>query len=362
MKMKKVSVIMPAYNAEKYIADSIESVLGQTYPNLELIVIDDKSTDSTAEIAAQYASKYPNIKLIVNGKNALVGYSRNIGVLSSTGEYIAFIDADDMYRNDYLEKLVSALEEKQVNIAMCKHRQFIGKKCTSKDNSSGRVKVINVKQNPKFLLKARGYCWNKLYKREIFNRLSFPINITFEDIPFAYPALVLGEDIAFVDEELYHYRRNLSGITITNKKVPQRGVLDLYYASAELGKNYQLVKTDDRLDQTITEIMHSVLSIATLDSSCWVQLSRKDYKRIVNLFAFLANRKYNLTVSTNNCMQEEMHSRLLYFLRLKLVESIVDKDFYTDKIDEEILAEIGEIIDKYSEQASLIDVKQKRNK
>ena len=107
--MKKVSVIMPAYNADKYISDSINSVLNQSYKNIELIIVDDKSTDNTAQIAQYYASMYPNIKVIINSENSLAGYSRNVGVYHSSGEYIAFIDADDIYREDYLEKLVKAI-------------------------------------------------------------------------------------------------------------------------------------------------------------------------------------------------------------------------------------------------------------
>ena len=358
--MKKVSVIMPVYNSEKYIEDSIESVLNQTYPNVELIIIDDKSTDASAQIASSYASKYPHIRLIVNGQNALTGYSRNIGVMHATGEYIAFIDSDDMYREDYLEKMVSALEKNNVSIAMCKHRQFIGRKCSAKDNSTGDVRVIDIKKNAKFLMNAQGYCWNKIYKREIFDTLNFPTHITFEDIPFTYSVFVLEQKIAFVDEELYHYRRNINGITMSNKRIPKRGILDLYYASAELGKNYNLVKRDNSLDYSIKEIMHSVMYISALDASCWLQLPNREYKRIINLFVFLANRKYGLTIESNELIQQQMRNRLLYFLRMKLVESSIDKDFYTDHTDEEILAEIGQIIDEFTSPLLIQDVKEKK--
>ena len=356
--MKKISVIMPVYNVEKYIQDSIESVLNQTYPNIELIIVDDKSTDSSSQIAARYAAKYPNVKLIANAKNALVGYSRNIGVLNATGDYIAFIDGDDMYAPRYLEKLAQAIEENHVSISMCKYRQFVGRKCTLKDKKSPNVEVIDLEQKPEFLTTTRGYCWNKLYRRELFDTLSFPSHITFEDIPFTYPMFVLWQKIAFVDEELYHYRRNVTGITITNKRIPQRGILDIYYAAAELNKNYQLVKNNDKLDRRMQEIMHSVLYISALDASCWVQLPHKDYKRIINLFVFLANRKYNLTIDTNEQMQQEMKSRLLYLLRIKLVEVSIDKKFYTEQSDEEILEEIGHLIDQYVNPLLVEDVKE----
>lgn len=347
--MKKVSVIMPMYNVEKFVSNSIESVLNQTYSNFELIIIDDKSTDSSCEIASEYASKYPNIRLVINAKNSLVGYSRNVGLLYAEGEYISFIDADDMYRSDYLEKLVNALEENNVDIAMCKHRQFVGNKCIGQDNSSGEVRVVDVIEEPQFLNAARGYCWNKVYRREIFDKLRFQTGITFEDIPFTYPALILAQKIAYVDEELYHYRRNINGITFTNKRIPQRGVLDLYSSAAELDKNYQLVKQDDKLDKFMRELEHSVLYISALDASCWVKLPHKDYKRVVNLFAFLANRKCGLTLEENSYMRLEKGNRMLYFLRLLFLDLIIDKSFSTDKTDEEILEEIGIIIDTYTD-------------
>lgn len=358
--MKKVSVIMPMYNVGKFVADSIESVLNQTYSNFELIIIDDNSSDSSYEIASQYAAKYPNIWLVSNPKNSLAGYSRNIGVMYAEGEYISFLDADDMYRSDYLEKLVMALEENDVSIAMCKHRQFVGKQCKAKDNSTGKVSVIDINENQRFLANARGYCWNKLYKREIFEQLSFPVEITFEDIPFTYSALVLAQKIAYVDEELYHYRRNVSGITMTNKRVPQRGILDLYYSASELEKNYQLVKRDNKLDKIMRELTHSVLYISALDASCWIQMPHKDYKRIVNLFAFLANRRFGLTLAENDYMQLEKRNRILYFVRLLFLKFILDKNFYTNKTDKEILEEIGSIIDNYIESTTSKDEAKKK--
>lgn len=356
--MKKVSIIMPVYNTEKYIAQSIESVLNQTYQNIELIIIDDKSTDNSFRIAREFAKRYNCIKLIENNRNYLVGHTRNIEIEMATGEYIAFIDSDDMYTPNYIEKLVSALEEHSVLIAMCKHRQFIGKRCLSKDNSSGKVEVIDIAKRPSILNKARGCCWNKMYHRSIFDKLRFPTGIIFEDVSFSYAALISAQQIAFIDSELYHYRRNLTGITMTNKRIPQKGILDLYYASAELEKNYKLVKKDNQLDKIMRDIMHSILYISVLDSSCWLQLPHKDYVRIVNLFAFLANRKYGLTVDTNDYMGNAKREQIIYFLRLKFVEFALDKDFFSAKSDEENLLETEQIIDSYLTKNS-VKVKKK---
>lgn len=105
-----VSVVIPAYNAEKYISYALDSVLMQTYTEYEIIVVDDCSTDGTFEIVKEYADEYPNIKLYRNQKNSGVSYSRNFGVSVACGAYIAFLDSDDMWEKEKLQKQVEMLE------------------------------------------------------------------------------------------------------------------------------------------------------------------------------------------------------------------------------------------------------------
>lgn len=106
-----ISVIMPAYNSEKYIAKSIESILSQTYKNFELIIIDDCATDRTAEIIDIYCKKDNRIKKITNEKNSGVAYSRNQGVFQSLGDWIAFCDSDDVWEEAKLQKQVELLKK-----------------------------------------------------------------------------------------------------------------------------------------------------------------------------------------------------------------------------------------------------------
>lgn len=105
-----VSVVIPAYNAEAYIAEAIESVLNQTYPNFELIIIDDKSPDQTLMIAKSYESKDSRVKVIENEKNVGVGGNRNRGIAEAGGEYICWLDSDDISLPDRVEKQVEYLE------------------------------------------------------------------------------------------------------------------------------------------------------------------------------------------------------------------------------------------------------------
>ena len=106
-----ISVIMPAYNAAKFISMAIESVLSQTYVDFELIIIDDCSKDATYSIAKSYAERYPYIILLQNAKNSGVSASRNYGIDMARGKWIAFLDSDDMWRNDKLEKQIALIRE-----------------------------------------------------------------------------------------------------------------------------------------------------------------------------------------------------------------------------------------------------------
>lgn len=114
--MKKISVILPTYNSEKYIEKCVKSILNQTYSNIELIIIDDNSTDSTPRLLTQYAEHDQRIKLIINSKNKGTGASRNIGLSQLTGYYTTFMDHDDWQDLDRYEKMIQQLEQDHTDI------------------------------------------------------------------------------------------------------------------------------------------------------------------------------------------------------------------------------------------------------
>ena len=127
--MSLVSVIMPAYNTEPYIASSIESVLNQTVADIELIIVNDGSTDNTLEIATQFAEKDKRVT-VISQKNQGVSVARNKGLSIATGQFIAFLDSDDLYEHTFLEKLLNRIHEENCDIAYCgfKHIKFNDRK------------------------------------------------------------------------------------------------------------------------------------------------------------------------------------------------------------------------------------------
>ena len=310
--MKKVSIIVPVYNTSRYVEKCINSILNQTYKNIEVIIVEDYSTDCSRDIIKQYSSN-PNVKIVLQPYNMGAGYARNIGINYALGEYISFIDSDDIISPYMIEKLV------------------------------------DLEQDKNFLLFSKGYCWNKLYKRNILDKIKFPEGIKFEDSAFTYPILIRAEKIAYTDEKLYNYRRNPNGITMLNKKAANSGIVDLYYTSEKLKNNYQLIRKNSTFDESINFLAHAYMYIGALDSLCWCNISNEDRKKIVNYFTYMADRKYDITYLENPVILNNM-KRLTYLLRIKLLEQLKNYDYYTYYSDKKILDEILEIVSKYNEK------------
>ena len=125
--IEKISVIIPVYNDEKYLAQCLDSVLRQTYSNLEIILVDDGSTDSTPELCEKYREKYANIR-ILHKKNGGVGSSRNAGLEMATGEYVLFVDHDDLLSETHIEELYKLLKKNDADIAVGNFNHFIEEK------------------------------------------------------------------------------------------------------------------------------------------------------------------------------------------------------------------------------------------
>ncbi|HJC74839.1 MAG TPA: glycosyltransferase [Candidatus Mediterraneibacter faecavium] len=175
--MKLVSVIIPAYNAEKTIARCLQSVINASYQNLEVIVVDDGSTDKTASICQNYAEKDRRIKVICQSNLGVVE-ARKLALYYSTGEYISFVDSDDTMSVKMIEKLTEAMELKYVDIAVCGYEvvwdDHLERAQYEKEVTLGNTyDILDAYINGG----VRGFLWNKLYKRELFEDMQWPENM-----------------------------------------------------------------------------------------------------------------------------------------------------------------------------------------
>lgn len=222
MSNSKVSVIVPVYKGEKYLKECIDSILNQTYSNIEIILVDDESPDLCPKICDEYALKDKRVK-IIHKQNGGVSSSRNTGIDSSTGEWIAFIDQDDIYDKNFLKTLYDLCIETGSDISQCDHICFKNEDLKLDDDIERKVKLIDKFEFAKKLWNYHDrpdaiYIWKKLYNRKIFDNARFPDGKRWEDNYFMSLAIDNANRIAYINKPLYYYRIHDGGTVTTSFK------------------------------------------------------------------------------------------------------------------------------------------------
>jgi len=203
MQKELISVIVPCYNVSKYVSKCLDSILNQTYKNLEIILVEDCSTDNTLEILKEYEKKDKRIKLIKNKKNGGLSHARNVGIKESTGKYIGFIDSDDYIDLDFYEKLYTSIKENRSEIAICDMKVVYEEKKVeqiSKCYTGTKFNLLNIVNSGL----AASAC-NKLFKKDLISKYEFAEGKVNEDIAVVIPALVNAKLISYVDKVYYYY-------------------------------------------------------------------------------------------------------------------------------------------------------------
>ena len=212
MPEKKVSVVMPIYNAERFLAEAVESVINQTYKNWELLLVDDCSKDGSLEIARRYEAEDNRIRVIASTQNQGAAMSRNMGIKEATGEYIALLDSDDVWVTTKLEKQIALIQEKNVVIVYCSY-DFI--------DESGKpiLKPYIVPEHTNFekmLISSVMSCSTVLIESEFFKKHLFKTEFYHEDYVLWMEMLKENIDVAGLADVYAHYRK-VSGSRSDNK-------------------------------------------------------------------------------------------------------------------------------------------------
>ena len=208
--MPKVSVIVPVYNVEKYITRCLTSLVNQTIDDLEIILVNDGSTDNSEKLIKQFKKDYKNI-IYVKKENGGLSSARNFGLIYATGEYIAFLDSDDYVDKSIYQKMYEKAKATNSDYVEC---DFIWKYPDNEKIDVG----FRYKDKKEMFEKARVVAWNKLIKREIIinNKLEFPVGLYYEDVEFFYKLLPYINNFSFVEEPLIYYVQR--GNSIVNKQ------------------------------------------------------------------------------------------------------------------------------------------------
>ncbi|MGN0431382.1 MAG: glycosyltransferase family 2 protein [Lachnospiraceae bacterium] len=234
---KKVSIIVPVYNAEKYIEETVASVRAQTFKDWELLLVDDSSTDNTAQVLEEMLKKEPDGRIrILSKENGGAARARNYGLAYATGRFVAFLDADDLWSSDKLEKQLAFMEEKQAAFS------FTGYEFAD-ENGRGTGKVVKVPetlvykqalQNTTIFTSTVIFDTEKIKKEN----LEMPI-IKSEDTALWFRVLRTGITAYGLNENLVRYRR-VSGSLSSNKLEALRRIWNLYRKSEHLSVPYSI--------------------------------------------------------------------------------------------------------------------------
>lgn len=208
--MMKLSIIVPVYNAEKYLEDCIRSILTQKFSDFELILINDGSTDNSGDICDTYSEKHDNIK-VIHQKNCGQSVARNIGLNVAKGDFIGFVDSDDWIHKEMYYVLINLAIIKNADIVACNFYVMNRNGTFSTFTSSVQNLEFNKDEAMREIYKNRILSFspcNKIYRRNIFDNLRFIENIIFEDMDLSYKLIYNSEKIVYTNNPLYYYRYN----------------------------------------------------------------------------------------------------------------------------------------------------------
>lgn len=217
-----ISIVVPVYNVEKYLNRCVESLLSQTYENLEIILVDDGATDNSGKLCDEYLIKDKRVK-VIHKENGGLSDARNVGLENSNGKYIAFIDSDDYIGKDFVKVLYNMCTENNANIAQCSYEIV---RDTQKDSTSNKVEnknnIVNMSgTNAIYNIFGEKYveytvAWNKLYEKSLFNNIKYPKGKLHEDEATTYKLFYEAKNVAVTNQKLYYYY--IRANSITNKK------------------------------------------------------------------------------------------------------------------------------------------------
>lgn len=302
-----ISIIMPAYQSEKWIEESINSVIMQKYKNVELIIVNDGSTDSTESICRTLMAQYPQIHLI-NQKNGGVAKARNVGMQNAKGEYLLFLDADDKYAADFLEECVPIIENKKPDLLFF---DFTLQKKECERNYSGNYEdgLVNKEDIPLFVKTAlksnlMQNIGNKFYKKEIFSKMNFREDLTIcEDVIFALQAIQISNSVYYRKKSYYYYR------FVNNTSLSQNKTINYYKDHLEFLREVKLCwGKDEKYNEWYylyyMDVMNSILQKLSVNP--------KLLKRVCDLIANESEMTIAKTRAIRCLTKSETKKKLIY--------------------------------------------------
>lgn len=346
--MARISIIIPVYNAEKYLDACLQSIENQTFRDYQIIAIEDQSTDNSFEILKKHEEKDKHkIVVLQNPKNMGAGSSRNRGLQVADSEYIGFVDSDDKIHETMYQSLWTASQETNADIA--RGNRFIvynnlNLSMLGRDGNYHQKRIIVPKEELDYTSREYPSVTNKLFKRELIGDSKFPEDLKWEDYPFCIPKLFHADKVVTVPEAEYYYRVNINGTTMKDaRKIPKQ-LLDIFTASdriiEEVLKDYPTKEIEEQLN--FIAIQNSLQRMRDILFS---NVSYKQKKELLAALSALITKKYGAW-QTNSYYQIYKKNRFAYQLRMDIIEKIIESSSKVEGSEEELTSSIQKILKK----------------
>ena len=332
----ELSVIIPVFNAEDYIKECLDSVVDQSLGigNIEVIIVNDNSCDSTLDIISQYTDKYPSFKLISNKSNLGPGESRNMALKEVSSDYVTYLDADDFISQNAYEDALSKINEFNADLLIYNWETYTGSDYVEpinihQQNTLENKLITDIKQNPKLFLSTAP--WNKIYHRSLFKYLKFSKGF-YEDNIVAILALINAKRIFLSKDSIYYYRKN-SDSTTENITVDSsihlsnsiKEIFDLRYEYPEFLNDLKLLNINFIYDILFWTYYYNwaladELKIINKLKSVIIPLKKEDIDRFKQLFPDKLSYEKDI-LDLDKYDAETFLAKYKYFNRLNKVNS-----------------------------------------
>lgn len=314
-----ISIIVPIYNVEKYINRCVDSIINQTYKNLEIILVDDGSPDNCPKICDDYENKDSRVSVIHKSNGGLMS-ARQAGLRAANGDYVGFVDGDDWIEPDMYEKLALSAEKYHSDLVFCeflyafpdkdvKSGQNPPKEYFTKQDLEKEIYPTMLFREPYYSFGVNPCCWSKLFKKELLESVLYNVTPKVkigEDAAFTYPALLNAKSVSYVGEYLYHYRNNPEAMTKKYDSRMENYIFIPYDILNEAFGKTKYAYLNNQLNFFLLFLVNGLLrNEASPDCNKSLKEKRQLLKRLVN------NDALQTAIREMDCSVLPFHTRLI---------------------------------------------------
>lgn len=275
-----VSIIVPVYNVERYIHRAIDSIISQSYKNLEIILVDDGSLDNCPHICDEYALKDNRIK-VIHKKNGGLSDARNVGIDIINGEYITFVDSDDYIATNAIERLIQEIRVQNTDALCCSYylidsngEIYDCRKCEKNFKYTG-TDAAKLLINDLF---PYNFAWAKLYKKKLFEGIRFPVGRLYEDIATIYKVISKADSVYCMTDCLYYYERGREG-NITSELNTNKAAWSYYCGCLNCNEQITFCRERSKFNDMLPIIYKRLHSWSKLCIESAIHLGKKGYNK-----------------------------------------------------------------------------------